>query len=632
MRIFFAVFAALFPLLLSGQALNNGSLNGRYGFVHFWVDVNDSGFADNARNLGGVATFDGNGRYTFQGQLGDGAAAATASSGGGAYSVASNGFLTLESPIDGAVTVNARVGDQADVLLGSSTEGPGGVYDLFIAVRLPNGGPGNGLLSGNYSGASLWLPGGSDLAIKTSLVDLTPNGQGAFTALTTDGHAADQGDTPLQQSIAGSTYTVAADGTGSLSLGSGSTLFQGAKTIYVSQTGNYVVGHSTAAGGRDVFVALRSVGSGATNASLANGYWMVDLFADRSENRYNAAVGSLNSNGAGVVSIAQRLKVDGLLDFSGINSYGLSSDGTGFLRGVVAPNLNNFAIGAPGSRPAVTEEGAEQAASANGFVGAEVFQTRAFYEVHGITVGVRLPQLSGSGVFLSPLGVVNAASYAPPTHPISGGSMTTLFGTGLADAVAKPESVPLPTQFGGVSVTIDGIPAPLFFVSPNQINLQTPFAVQGPTAEIVVTKNGQTSNTVEVPVAATSPGVFSVQQSGFGPGIITHADYSLVTDLNPARLGEVVILFLTGLGAVDPPFADGTAGPLDPLSFTTDPNIAVLFDGVAGDVQFSGAAPNFVGLYQLNVQIPTTGFTGTSAVAIQTSNAFSDFVDIEVIQ
>ena len=631
MRTLFAVLAALTPLLLSGQTLDNSALTGRYGFVHYWVDVNEAGFASDARNLGGVAVFDGNGRYTFQGQLGRGAAAASASAGGGAYQVASNGFLTIESPIDNAVSVNARIGDQADVLLGSATEGPGGVYDLFIAVKLPDSAPGNGLLSGSYTGAALWLPNGSDLAIKTALVDMSPNGAGAFTALSAQGHAADQGDTPLDQAIPGATYSVAANGTGSLSLGSGSTIFQGAKTIYVSTTGNYVIGHSTAAGERDVFVAIRDLGAGAANGSFTGGYWIVDLFADRGSSRYNAAIGSLSSNGAGVVSIAQRLKIDGLLDFSGVNSYGVTSDGTGFLRGLPAPNLKNFALGAPGGRPAVSEEGVEQAAAANGFVAAEVFQTREFYDVHGISVGVKLPQLSGGGVFLSPLGVVNAASFAPPTHPISPGSMLSLFGTGMAGELGIPGSVPLPTQFNGVSVTINGIPAPLFFVSPGQINLQTPFAVQGPTADVVVTNNGQASNTVQVPVAATSPGVFSVQQTGFGPGIITHADFSLVNAQNPARLGEVLILFLTGMGAVDPAFPDGATAPVSPLSETVDQNVQVIFAGVAGDVLFSGAAPNFVGLYQLNVQVPTTGFTGAIGVAIQTSNAFSDFVDIEVI-
>ena len=631
MRISLAAFAALFPLLLASQTVDNSTLNGSYGFVHYWVDVDGSGFATNARNLGGVAVFDGAGGYTFQGQLGSGAAAASASAGGGSYTVSSNAFVTLQSPIDGAVTINARVGDQGDILLGSSTEGPAGAYDMFVAVRLPAEGPGNGILSGDYTGASLWLPNGADLAIKTALVSLSPNGGGAFSALNVDGHAADQGDSPLLDSLPAATYSVAPGGTGTLSLGSSSTLFQGDKTIYVSSTGNYILGHSTAAGVRDIFVAIRNLGEGATNSSLSGGYWIVDLFADLGNSSYNAAVGALNSNGAGTVSLAQRLKIEGLLDFSGVNSYGVSADGTGFLRGLPAPNLRNFAIGAGGGRPALSEEGAEQAVAANGFVSAEVFQTRASYRIHGLSVGVKMPLLSGGGVFLSPLGVVNAASFAPPTHPISGGAMLSLFGTGLSNTTNAPTVTPLPTQLDGVTVTVNGTPAPLFFVSPGQINLQTPFAVQGPTANVVVSNNGQSSPAVEVPVAATSPGIFSVQQTGFGPGIVTHADFSLVTAQNPARLGEVVIVFLTGMGAVSPPFPDGAAGPVSPLSRTTDPGISVLFDGEAGSVLFSGAAPGFVGLYQLNVEIPTTGFTGTVAVAIQTSNAFSDFVDIEVV-
>ena len=631
MRIPFAALAALLPLLAHGQTLNNAALNGRYGFAHLWVDVNASGFAANARNLGGVATFNGNGGYSFQGDLGAGSGAATASTGDRTYQVSSNGFLTLTSPIDGAVTINARLGSQADVLLGSSTEGPAGAYDIFVAVRLPSGGPGAGLLSGSYTGASFWLPNGSDLGVKTALVSLSPNGAGAFTTLTADGHAADQGDTPQQQTIAGATYSVAADGRGSLSLGSGSTLFQGAKTIYVSSTGNYIVGHSTAAGGRDIFVAIRKLGAGATNASLSGGYWIVDLFADREQSRYNAAIGSIDSRGAGTVTLAQRLKANGLLDFSGINSYGVSADGTGFLRGLPAPNLKNFAIGAAGARPALGEEGVEQAAAANGFVAAEVFQTEPTYGVHGLSVGVKLPGITGTGVLLPPFGVVNAASGAPITHPIAPGAMLSLYGVGLATQVGKPENVPLPTQFNGVSVTFNGIPAPLFFVSPGQINLQTPFGVQGPTAQIVVSNNGQTSNTVVVPVAPTAPGVFSMNQTGYGPGAIVHANGDLVNAQNPARRGEVVLIFLTGLGAVNPPIADGAAGPgAEPLARTTDGNIGAFFDNVAGEVQFSGAAPNFVGLYQMNVRIPNTISTGTVAVAIQTSNAFSDFVDIEV--
>ncbi|MCB1021878.1 MAG: hypothetical protein KDC27_18235 [Acidobacteria bacterium] len=591
MRILFVALAALLPALLSAQTLNDSSLNGRYGFVHYWVDVNSSGFANDASNLGGVMTFDGNGGYSFQGQLGSGSAAATASTGTGSYSVSSNGFLRIESPINRAIAVNARVGDLADVLLGSSTEGPSTVYDFFVAVRLPDSGGNNGLLSGAYTGASLWLPNGSDLSVKTALVKMTPNGNGAFSSMLADGHAADQGDVPQQQTISGATYSVSGDGTGSLSLGSSSSLFQGSRTLFVSMTGNYVVGFSTAAGARDVFIAIRNLGSGASNGSFSGGFWVVDLFNDRSNSRYNAAVGGLSANGAGVVSLAQRLKGGTNLDFSGVNSYGVSSDGSGYLRNFPAPTLSNFALGAAGARPAVTEEGVAQTSGANGFVAAEVAQNKAFHDIHGLSIGVRMPQLSGSGVFLNPLGVVNAASFAPTTHPVSPGTMLSLFGTELADGFAQPSSVPLPTQVDGVSVTFNGIQAPLFFVSPGQINLQAPFALQGETVDIVVRKNGQASNTVQAPLGATSPGVFTVQQTGFGPGIITHSsDFSLITAQSPAQLGEVVTIFLTGMGATTPPVADGAQPPsAEPFARTTVP--IVQFGGVAGEVFFSGSAP-----------------------------------------
>ncbi len=312
---------------------------------------------------------------------------------------------------------------------------------------------------------------------------------------------------------------------------------------------------------------------------------------------YRRRIGGLNSNGAGTVSIAQRLKVGGRLDFSGVNSYGISPDGTGFLRGIPEPNLSNFAIGAAGGSPALTAEGAEQAVPANGFVAAEVFQTRATYRFHGISVGVKMPQISGSGVFLSPLGVVNAASFAPSTHPISPGAMISLFGSGMADSTAEPANAPLPTQLNGVTVTVDGTPAPLFFVSAGQINLQTPFAVQGPTASIVVSSNGEsTSNAVTVPVANSSPGVFSAQQTGFGPGIVTHADFSLVTAQNPARLGEVVIIFLTGMGAVEPDLRRRHGRTFGSAELGDGrPNLQVLFDGEVGAISVLRRGPGVRG-------------------------------------
>ena len=142
-----------------------------------------------------------------------------------------------------------------------------------------------------------------------------------------------------------------------------------------------------------------------------------------------------------------------------------------------------------------------------------------------------------------------------------------------------------------MSVTIDGAPAPLLFVSDGQINLQVPFETGGTTASIIVNNDSQLSNAVTVPVGMSSPGIFSTQKNGLGPGTITHADFRPITAEDPAEIGETVVAFVTGLGPVNPAFADGDTPPdAEPFARTTDPNIAVTFGGFDGGIFFSGGS------------------------------------------
>ena len=172
-----------------------------------------------------------------------------------------------------------------------------------------------------------------------------------------------------------------------------------------------------------------------------------------------------------------------------------------------------------------------------------------------------MPKVSGTGVFLNPQGVVNGASFAPAGNPIAPGEFIALFGSGLAKSPQQTVP-PYPTGAGlnGVTVLIDGAPAALYFVSPGQINCIVPYGTQGPTATVVVNNGGTNSNTVTVPVAATAPGLFSTGQNGTGAGAIRHADFTLVNAAHPAVGGETVLLYLTGIGAVNPPLADGVGG------------------------------------------------------------------------
>ena len=644
MKTFFPlILACLVPFGANGQVLDNSALNGKYYFVHILAQV--SGGTASARNLGGSITFDSNGGFSFDGELGAGAGAPQAASGSGSYSVAENGFVTFTNPISNSLEINGRLGVSSEVLIGASTEAIDGSYDLFVAIKAPTGGVSDTTLNGAYTGGTLCFPDGSENALKTALISFSADGNGNFTSASATGHAADQQDINDQQGIGNATYSLTGDGSGTASLGLSSTLFFGNRNIFTSADGNYLIGYSTESGGREIFLATRNFSSSADDSDWVDNYWIaeivIDTGFDSASNSHASASGALRSNGAGAVSISERLRFDfEAVDFSGVNFYSINSDGTGFLGGFLEPGVVNMAIGAPSTgqaqalktpatgQPGVREQGGPVPQA---FVGATIGGEGQISTQHGIFFGVRVPEITGQGVFLAPLGVLNAASFAPPTYPISGGTLLSLFGSGLAPSEATAETTPLPTSLAGISVTINRVLAPLFFVSAGQINLQTPFSTSGTSATIVVNNNGELSNEVVVPVDASSPGIFSVEETGIGPGVLTHADFRLITEANPALPGETIVIFLTGVGALNPPVVDGAPGPADPLSFTTDPNVAVLFGGEEGRIFFSGAAPFFVGLYQINVTIPDTVFPGPAVpVAIATSNAFSDFVDVTI--
>jgi uncharacterized protein (TIGR03437 family) len=294
----------------------------------------------------------------------------------------------------------------------------------------------------------------------------------------------------------------------------------------------------------------------------------------------------------------------GAFDFTGIDGYSLTADGTGTV------DLTKVALGASGKA----------------FVGASIDPADpGAYEIY---FGVQVPVSSGTGVFLNPLGVSSAASFAPGGNPIAPGEFIALFGSGLAKSL-QTATVPYPTTLNGVTVTINGKPAPLYFVSPIQINAIVPYSTTGPTAAIVV-QNGTNSNTVTVPLAATAPGVFTSDQSGSGIGAMRHANFALLDATTPASPGETVLVYLTGMGAVNPAVNDGAAGNVNTL-YKTVSDVIVYVGGQQASVSFKGLAPGFPGLYQLNVTLPTFfGSTGSLPLAIQTPNAYHDQVDIPI--
>lgn len=235
---------------------------------------------------------------------------------------------------------------------------------------------------------------------------------------------------------------------------------------------------------------------------------------------------------------------------------------------------------------------------------------------------------------LTEAGVVNAASFVAGAAP---GSLVSLFGTGigLPTGLAQAPSLPLPTELQGVRVTMNGVSVPLVAVSgvngQEQINLQVPFNVSGGTrATVVVTNQGQSSAPIEVPIAFNAPAVFTVD--GTTAAALHGADSQPITTDRPARPGEVITLYATGLGPVRNAPPTGAAAPSNPLA-TLETTLNVSIGGIAAtDIPYAGLAPGYVGLYQVNVRVPAGVATGAAEVVLAMVGSQSRTVRVPVVR
>ena len=220
-------------------------------------------------------------------------------------------------------------------------------------------------------------------------------------------------------------------------------------------------------------------------------------------------------------------------------------------------------------------------------------------------------------------GVVNNASYTLAGTAAAPGTIAAIFGTNLTDGTScvPPSCFPsfeggrLRTTMAGASVTINGIPAPLFYATPNQIGVQIPTELSGASASMQVTVGGQSSTAQTISLEPFSPGIFTFSQDGRGGGAITHASGTPVNPQNPALPNEVVIIYATGLGQVTPAVPTG-ALPSGLTQTLTNPTVTV--DGISAEVQFSGLSGCCVGLNQINVKIPSNTRSGNDIPIVLT--------------
>jgi uncharacterized protein (TIGR03437 family) len=228
--------------------------------------------------------------------------------------------------------------------------------------------------------------------------------------------------------------------------------------------------------------------------------------------------------------------------------------------------------------------------------------------------------------YISANGVVDAAGFAA-LRPLAPGGIVSIFGSGFGSEEFVASQQPLERELGGVTVQMGGENVPLFYVGPSQINAQVPFgAPQGTQIPIVVHAGGQQSAPQTYLIGAVLPGIF--QNDGAAAALDSQS--RPITPSNPARMGDTLQLFATGLGLTDPVVETGAASP---SSSSVRSRVSVSVGGVEVPVVFQGLAPTYVGLYQVNIALPSSLTPGNDVpIVIRQNGIASNTVSIPLIR
>lgn len=604
----------------------NGMLKGTYYFRHILYGIDASGQSGTPGTINeaiavyGNIAFDGNGNYTMvSAAVSDsgnqvysdplacylaGLTSQSSCSGStvaGTYSVSSSGFGFISNPITndriyGLVSAN-------NIFVGSSTEATQSYNDMFIAALVPSPAPTNSFFSGTYTVAG-FFPGGSPLSSEDAFFQLTPNGAGSLGQPLIGGYLGN-GSTVSQGFSSNISYNFQ-NGAAIVTfpVNNNGAFFPGGTTnpeyFYFSPDGNFFFGGSPTTG-FDMIVGVRNASG---NQNFSGLYYQAGIDQDNSNLAtgyadFDGFFGSMNVLSSGIILQHQRVSSA---------QYGIY--GYTFADSFTPPITGNF-----------TDTAASVQYSFGG--GGVVRISEDIWPYLGLSVALQAPNFSApaSGVYIYPTGIVNQATFSPFTAGVSNGEMVTIFGNNLAPGTVPNSGLPLKTGLDGVTVTVNGTPAPLFYVSPTQILINVPYEATLACAQVSnmscyaqfqVTNASGTSNAVTEVLNATTPGVFT-GNSGLGYGYVQHSDYSLVTPSHPAQPGETVMAYVSGLGNVSPIVTDGAAAPGGENAVNT---ITAYIGGISAPVTFAGLVPTLTGLYQVNLTVPSTAPAGDNTIDI----------------
>jgi uncharacterized protein (TIGR03437 family) len=615
--VFFSAAAVLSLSSAFAQLPDQTTLNGVYNVRYLGVNTQNT---DTAVSFQGTMTFDGKGGFTVNGQ-GTTSGAALKYLTTGKYDIVSSGLLDIQNPFDPVASnftyLYGGVGANG-VIVASSTDT---FYcDLFIAIPAATAASA-ATLSGTYRVASMEFLNGDFLSTRDAFLSMTADGKGGLGDLSVKGTAQNLRDAATTQTNPGATYTLTANGSGTLvipaptGVSAANTLLSGNKVLYVSKDGSFFVAGS--ATGYDMEIGVKSGGATALNGL----YWfsyLENYVAGTNFDGVYSGQGSANEiAAANNLEIAQkREQPDCCYAYELSYSDSFPFDNTG----IGSYSDSTYAIGANGDIAIGVGTGS----------------------LYLITVYLKAPAMTapaGTTVFLNPQGVVNGANNVPITSQVAPGEVITLYGSGLGPAsLVTAPTLPWLTTLAGVQVLINDKPAPIYYVSATQVSAIVPFDApsNGNFIPVQVINNGSPSNKVYVYAGTSSPSLYTQDQSGVNAGKIQHLDGTAVTAANPAKAGETVVMAMNGLGAVDRTVNAGDAAPGTTLANLVQPFFVGLIDSSgnyqAAKVLFVGLYPGFAGLYQVNVTLPANLPKGEYPVDIYTSLDANDSPDSENTQ
>jgi uncharacterized protein (TIGR03437 family) len=238
-----------------------------------------------------------------------------------------------------------------------------------------------------------------------------------------------------------------------------------------------------------------------------------------------------------------------------------------------------------------------------------------------LTIAAQGPPVASAG------GVVNNGTFAGG-EPLAQGDIAAVFGNQFDfDAPQSAPSVPLLTTLDGIQVLVNGTAAPLYYVSPGQINFEIPIDAATGDGTVQIVRNGAKGNLVYVDINTQVPR-FIVYNGGYG--IMTTPAATLTgIPSSPVKVGDTIVIYAIGLGPTSPPVPSGTASPSTTLAVV--PGTTKVCFGVEDPFHqapcatpiFVGLTPGFVGLYQINVTIPSGIASGNSTMLLIVENNIS---------